>query len=187
MPTVPTARHGIEYPDGDMPPNVPADMQRLAESVDAALDKITGAPIVLLSTTSTHQTHADRFEYTEVLWNVEDLKQGGMKHSSADWAAVIVPEDGVYEVSARVGFITTSEQCIIGVSINGIMQPQASTDAAGRVVNSVASIRPKPWIRKKFLLQAGDTVRIHIAASTAYVGINQGESWLEIEKTAIYN
>lgn len=171
-----TTNWDIYYPSGTQAPDVALAMKTQAESVDAALQDITKSPYVICYKSSGQFATGT---YSDVKWNTELLKQGGITHAAND-ALFIVPEAGIYQVNARVCFSNPSTTGSIIVNVNGSDLPNTLTDAV-----SVSTAWAKPRIIAALKLAAGDAVKIRAVCSGGSVELSS-ESEFQLNKVTAY-
>lgn len=177
MPT--TLTHQISYPSGSQAPNVPVVMQTTAESVDAALSKITKAPLIICSKNSLQTTPASPGVQMDVTWDVEVHKQG-ITHA-ANSALFTVTEAGIYQLNVRVAFATGSGACTAIANVNGQDLDITRTDQVGQT-----TAHPKPAFTTYVKLNANDVVKIRAHANVANVQLSSVESSFQMSKVVVY-
>lgn len=177
MPT--TTTHAIYYPSGTAVPNVPVQDQTQAESVEAALNKITKAPLIICEKLEGQSTSATANVFTDVIWETEIQKQG-ITHA-ANSASFTVTEAGIYQINARVAFTTSSAACTCIANINGVDKGTTRTDQIGNV-----QAFPKPAFTCYVKLNANDIVKIRCTASAGSTGISGSESSFQLSKVVTY-
>ena len=157
MPTTPN--WDIEYPNGTTAPNVPAVMEAQADSVEAALNLVALAPLIIC-TKNAGQTLNTAGTWYDVKWDGETHSQG-ITHTSGD-STFIVSQAGIYQVNARVAFSGATVTGSILVNVNGIDQVTTLED---EIAGATAYAKPRinAWIK----LQAGDAVKIRGYSSKA--------------------
>lgn len=177
MPT--TTTHKIYYPSGTATPNIPVQMQTSAESVEASLDKITKAPLIICEKTGSSTTSSTANTYTDVSWQTEIHKQG-ITHAASS-SSFTVTESGIYQITARIGFQTNGDtgKCI--ANINGIDKETTRTDETG-----TAAAWPKPSFTSYLKLTAGDVVKIRCASTAASTPLNVPECSFQMAKVVVY-
>lgn len=173
MPT--TTDHKIYYPSGTAVPNIPVQSQTTAESVEAALNKVTKAPMVI-TTKNNQNTSATIFAVTNVTWNENTLLQGGMKHTVGS-ANITVPETAIYRLDCRLTFVLPDSMGRLLVYINGVRQEAFETE-----LPAGPNYYAKPSVAASFKMDAGDTLVIGAASSKASVQILGLQSYLQLSK-----
>jgi hypothetical protein len=177
MPT--TTTHLIYYPNGSAVPNVPVQDQTQAESVEAALNRITKAPTVVCEKVGNQLCSGTVGSYVDVSWNTEIVKQG-ITHA-ANSASFVVPESGVYQIIARVSFYDPQATGTIVANINGIDKKTTLTDA-----KADPSAYSKPEFSAALKLTAGDIVKIRAKGSLASLTITADECSFQMSKVVVY-
>lgn len=178
MPT--TTTHAIYYPSGTAVPNIPVQDQTQAESVEAALNKITKAPLIICEKLNGQSTSSTAGTYTDVIWQTEIHKQG-ITHS-ANSASFTVTEAGIYQINVRVAFTTSTQTVAITANVNGVDKPATLTDAVGQ-----ATSYPKPSFTYYAKLSANDVVKIRCYSNQAGgTVINGPESSFQLSKVVVY-
>ena len=147
-----TTNWDIVYPNSSTAPNVPADLQAQAESVEAALNAVALAPLIIC-TKNAGQTLNTAGNWYDIKWDGETHSQG-ITHGSGD-STFVVSQAGIYQVNSRVAFNGANVTGSILVSVNGIDQTTTLEDEVG---GSTAYAKPRinTWLK----LQAGDAVKI---------------------------
>jgi hypothetical protein len=173
-----TTVHGIYYPSGTAVPNIPVQDQTQAESVEAALNKITKAPTFIGAKTA-NQTLTTAATFYDVTWTVETLKQGGITHATNS-ASIVVPEAGLYDINARISFNSGTAVCAARIQVNGIELTNTLIDGIGSTLAF-----PKLRVLETIKLNAGDIVKIRAQTDTASVTIGS-DCTVTISKKAVY-
>ncbi len=116
-----TTTRGLTYPASTDVPNVPADLQTLAQSIEAVWD---GQPfcwcqhnVVLTHTTST---------WTATPFDTENNDNGSMHSTSSNQSRLIAPKAGLYLFVANAAFAANS---------TGTRGLQVRKNAAGNAAN----------------------------------------------------
>jgi hypothetical protein len=177
MPT--TTTHAIYYPSGTAVPNVPVQDQTQAESVEAALNKITKAPMVICEKTGTQLCSGTVGTYVDVIWQTEIVKQG-ITHA-ANSASFTVTESGVYQIIARGSFADPNATGTIVANINGVDKKTTLTDA-----KSDPSAYAKPEFSAVLKLTANDIVKIRAKGSLASLTMTGDECSFQLSKVVVY-
>jgi hypothetical protein len=176
MPT--TTTHAIYYPSGTAVPNIPVQDQTQAESVEAALNKITKAPLIICEKTNTQSTGAAGV-MVDVTWDLEIHKQG-ITHAASS-ASFTVTEAGIYQINARVAFTGETGTGALIANVNGVDKINTRTDQ----VSSVTAW-PKPAFTSYVKLNANDIVKIRCAHTVANTVISSSESSFQLSKVVTY-
>lgn len=177
MPT--TTTHAIYYPSGTAVPNVPVQDQTQAESVEAALNKITKAPLIICEKLEGQNTSATAGTYTDVIWETEVHKQG-ITHA-ANSASFTVTEPGIYQINARVAFVSSTATGTCIANINGVDKDTTRTDQVGST-----TAFPKPTFTSYVKLNANDVVKIRCKANAATTGLSGSECSFQMSKVVVY-
>jgi hypothetical protein len=177
MPT--TTTHQIYYPSGTSVPNVPVQDQTQAESVEAALNKITKAPLIICEKLEGQTTSSTATVRTDVIWQTEIHKQG-ITHA-ANSASFTVTEDGIYQINARVSFYGATVTGTIIANINGVDRNNTLTDQVG-----ASTAFAKPAFTGYLKLVAGDVVKIRMQSSGVNTAITGAESSFQMSKVVVY-
>lgn len=177
MPT--TTTHLIYYPSGTSVPNVPVQDQTQAESVEAALNKITKAPMVICEKTGNQLCSGTVGTYVDVAWNNEIVKQG-ITHAASS-ASFTITESGVYQIIARVSFADPNATGTIVANINGVDKKTTLTDA-----KSVPEAYSKPEFSAALKLSAGDVVKIRAKGSIASLTMTGDECSFQLSKVVVW-
>lgn len=176
MPT--TTTHAIYYPSGTAVPNVPVQDQTQAESVEAALNKITKAPLIIAEKTVKQSTGSAGVGI-DVPWETEVHKQG-ITHA-ANSASFTVTEPGIYQLNVRVAFETSSATATCIANINGLDKDTTRTDQVGQT-----TAFPKPAFTTYFKLNANDVVKIRAYTNQSNVALSSSESSFQMSKVVVY-
>jgi hypothetical protein len=176
MPT--TTNWEIVYPNNTTAPNVPADLQAQAESVEAAFNAVALAPLAITSrSVGTTQAAAAANTFFDVKWNGLVHKQG-ITHTNGD-STFIVPSAGIYQINTRVAFTAAAGQTAgIQLNVNGIDLSYTLDDETG-----TAGAWAKPRISQAIKLNAGDAVKVRGRASVSGLAIFE-QSDFQIVKIA---
>lgn len=178
-----TPIHGIVYPDGDTTPNVPADLQRLAESTDAALSRVSEAPFIVCGKTAVQSTPAGVLAWGAVTWDAEVWKQGIEHRTDRDADQFLILEDGLYSVNAKIGLTGPDTVGTIVISVNGVDRTNTQVDAAG-IRGTNTETWPKPTTITDLNLTAGDVLRVRIRCNKSNNPISSLESFFSLRKSA---
>lgn len=173
MPT--TTNWDIEYPNGTTAPNVPAVMQAQAESVEAALNTVAKAPLIIC-TKLDNQSLASANTVYDVNWDAETHSQG-ITHNPGD-STFIVSETGIYQVNTRVAFNGETVIGTILISVNGLSKNESLSDEIGG-----PNAWPKPIISQYVKLNAGDAVKIVAYSNVANTSLSS-QSHFQMAKIA---
>jgi hypothetical protein len=152
-----TTNWEIVFPNSSTAPNVPADLEAQAQSVEAAFNSVALAPLIICSK-NTGQTLSSAGTWYDVKWDSETHSQG-ITHASGD-STFVVSQAGIYQVNSRVAFNGANVTGYIQVNINGVDQPKTLEDEIAGV-SAYAKPRINAWVK----LAAGDAVKIR-ATST---------------------
>lgn len=177
MPT--TTTHLVYYPAGTAVPNIPVQEQTQAESVEAALNKITKAPTIICEKVTNQLCSGTVGTYVDVTWNVEILKQG-ITHSASS-ASFTVTDSGIYNITCRVAFNDPAAAGTIVANINGTDKKTTLTDA-----KSNSDAYAKPEFSASLKLTAGDVVKIRAKSTLASCTITADESSFQMSKVVVY-
>jgi hypothetical protein len=175
MPT--TTNWEIVFPNSSTAPNVPADLEAQAQSVEAALNAVALAPLIIC-TKDLGQTLNNAGTWYDVKWNGETHSQG-ITHNNGD-STFIVSQAGIYQVNARVAFNGPNVTGSIKVNVNGIDLDNTLEDEIGG-----ATAWPKPRINAWVKLAAGDAVKIRAYSSQPSIQLS-AESNFFMSKVAGY-
>ena len=99
---MPTTPRGLVYPASTDAPDVPADMQALAESIEAVFD---GQPFCWVQHNAT-LNHAVSGTWYRTPFDTENSDAYGMHASNA--ATIVAPEPGLYVWQANCGFASNA-------------------------------------------------------------------------------
>jgi hypothetical protein len=175
MPT--TTNWDIVYPNSSTAPNVPADLQAQAQSVEAALNATALAPLIICSKNA-GQTLSSAGVWYDVKWNGETHSQG-ITHGDGD-STFVVSAAGIYEVNARVAFTGSNVTGYIKLNVNGIDLDNTLED---EIAGSTAFAKPR--IISCVKLAAGDAVKVRAYTSQPSTPLTV-ESNLILRKVAGY-
>lgn len=179
-----TLNHQIAYPDGGGTPNVPVAMQALAESADKAISSVSEAPFLVCHKQAAQSTltGAD----VAVKWD-QDVWVQGIGRPANDSSKVLIEQDGLYSVNARVAFTGGSlgggnGTGAVYVMVNGVKLQQTWVDAI-----TSQGLGPKPQTLVDLPLSAGDVVQIMAAGQPTAIPLIASESVFSIRKAAGYS
>jgi hypothetical protein len=149
-------------------------MQAQAESVEAALDSVAKAPLIICRKNG--ETLGAATSHHDIRWD-EHVHAQGITHNPGD-STFIVSEDGVYSVNARVAFSGADTTGTIKIAVNGIILEETREDEAG-----TSTAWPKPRISHYVKLNAGDALLIYGYANLPNVNVSS-ESSFQMAKIA---
>lgn len=174
-----TPVHHIYFPPGGTAPNVPADMQKQAETTEAALQSISEAPVIICEQKAIQPSPAAASTFFAVKWDVESWKQGIGHDIKQDQDIFYILEDGLYSITAKVAWGDGDVTAATIINVNGVDRIPSRFDVSGTV-----RAYPKPTTTYETPLFAGDVVRIRSSGTKGSVDLSPTECYLSIKKTA---
>lgn len=119
---MPTTPRGLVYPSSTDDPNVPADMQALAQSIEAVWD---GQPYCVTHHSTTQSLTTATM--TAVSIDTDDSDVLGMHSTSTNTSRIVAPSAGLYIGTATVSFASNST----GVRILTLRKNSGGVGTAG--------------------------------------------------------
>lgn len=179
-----TLKSKIYYPDGNTVPNVPVVMQTQAESVEAALVRVSDAPFIVCSKIDPMTLGASG-TMAPIPWEGEVWKQG-ITHDTKTPDQFLITEDGLYTANAKVAMYDADHIGVVVININGTDRPNTQVDLAGSTVSAAYPSGPKPTTITDLHLKAGDVVRVRARSSKSNARLVPAECFFSLRKSAGY-